>query len=161
MSFVAVQNPAVDSPNIRLWQVIWVLLKVCFYSSSPFLPTSVCPGISICRERSQKHDARRRRISDARKLWPELQARRADRLWHVGPAAASAARWAPSHFIPRRVEPCSLSGNTGFSFRWLIPPVSFCFEAGSHSHLFTMECMSSLSFSRRRSPYSTSKSSFV
>lgn len=30
---------------------------------------------------------------------------------------------------------------------------SFCFEVRSHSHLFTMECVSSLSFSRRRSTY--------
>lgn len=79
---------------------------------------------------------------------------------YVGPAAASVARQAPSHFIPRRVEPRGLSGSTGFSFCWLISPVSFCFEARSHSHLFTIKCMSSLSFSWRRSTYLTSKSSF-
>lgn len=103
----------------------------------------------------------RRQINDAGKLWPQLMARRSDRLSRVGRAAASMARRAPSHFIPRRVEPRGLSGSAGFfSFHWLISLVSFCFTARSHSHLYTMGCVLSLSFSRRRGTHLTSKSSF-
>lgn len=160
VSLADVQDLPVDLLIIHLWQVIWVLLNVWSFFIPHCFSRPVCLGISICRERSQKHNARERCISKAQKLWPELQAHRTYTLSHAGTVAAFVAQRAPAHFILRPVEPRGLSASTGFSFLWLIPPVSFCFEAHSHGHLFTMECVLSLSFSRRWSTYLTSKSSF-